>query len=226
MKTLSERLKRIIEFAGKCAVVADIGTDHALVPVYMIECGHCSRAYACDIRDMPLKRAEQYVVLHGLSDRISVFISDGLENVPQDADTVIIAGMGGELIKDIIDRDKAHVNSVFILQPMTSADKLRKYLYENGFEILDEEIVAEHSDKKLYSIMKVIREEKAIKYSYIDTLVSPVLRSKDSIEKRLYIEKMIFARKKILEDIKNASYTDERYIFKIKSEIKDLEECI
>ncbi|MBQ6052453.1 MAG: SAM-dependent methyltransferase [Clostridia bacterium] len=224
--TLSPRLKKTVDFAGKCGVVADIGTDHALVPVYLIENGLYRKAYACDIRPFPLKRAEEYISSRNLSDKITAILSDGLKNVPADVDTVIIAGMGGEMIIDILSSDIAHSGSLFVLQPMTSINDLRLFLYSNGYSILDEEIVSEHRDKKLYSVMKVKRTGEKAVFSELDVLLSPALQLKKTCEKDLYIIKNISSRLEIIENLKKSNFPDLEYMKKTESEIKLLERCL
>ena len=222
--TLSNRLKKIAEYAGKCEVVADIGTDHALVPVYLIENGLFLHAYACDIGELPLNRAREYVASRELTDKIELILSNGLEKVPSDCDVVIIAGMGGELIREILRNDTEHQNALFVLQPMTASDELREYLYQSGFSILDEDIVSERADTKLYSVMKVKKTNDHIDYSNIDILVSPALCSKTYTEKTMYIEKLISKRKKIIDNLKKAKEIDCSFIKKLAVEIRELEE--
>lgn len=224
--TLSNRLQKIVEYAGKCAIVADIGTDHALVPVYLIENGSFSHAYACDIGESPLSRAREYVVARSLTDKIDLLLSDGLENVPSDCDVIIIAGMGGELIREILRKDEQHRNAFFVLQPMTAVEELREFLYQNGYSIIDEDIVSEHGDAKLYSVMKVKKINCKTDFSTLDTLLSPTLREKKYKEKTLYVEKLISKRKKIVENIKKAKEIDLKYIEQLKTEINELEECL
>jgi len=224
--TLSSRLQKIAEYAGKCAVVADIGTDHALVPVYLIENGLFSHAYACDIGALPLKRAEEYVKSRALTDKIDLILSNGLEKVPADANVVIIAGMGGELIRDILQNNECHKEALFVLQPMTAIEELREYLYTNGYSILDEDIVSEHSDTKLYSVMKVKNTGENQNFSSLDILISPALQSKKSAEKILYIEKLISTRKNIIQNLKNAKEVNISYVEKLTNEIKELERCL
>lgn len=224
--TLSPRLKKTVEFADKCGVVADIGTDHALVPVYLVENGFSNKAYACDIRPLPLKRADEYISSRNLSDKIATVLSDGLKNVPDGVDTVIIAGMGGEMIIDILSSDNTHGNALFVLQPMTAINELRLYLYSNGYTILDEEIVSEHADKKLYSVMKVRKTAEQTYYSELDILLSPALQSKKTREKGLYIKKNIKSRIDIIENLKKSTSPDVEYLRKTESEIKLLKRCL
>jgi tRNA (adenine22-N1)-methyltransferase len=223
---LSSRLKKIVDFTDKCGVVADIGTDHALVPVYLIENGFYKKAYACDIRPLPLKRAEKYILSRNLSDKITTILTNGLQNVPDDTDTVVIAGMGGEMIIDILLSDTTHHSATFVLQPMTAVDSLREFLYKNGYQILDEDIVAEQQGRKLYSVIKTKKTDLLKDYSAIDVLLSPALQRKKSAEKELYIKKLIYTRSKILENINKSKIHDENYINMITDEMNLLKECL
>ncbi|MBQ6172599.1 MAG: SAM-dependent methyltransferase [Clostridia bacterium] len=226
MMKLSPRLKKIVDFTDKCGVVADIGTDHALVPVYLIENGLYKKAYACDIRPLPLKRAEKYIFSRNLSDKITTIQTNGLQNVPDDTDTVVIAGMGGEMIIDILSSDISHHSATFVLQAMTAVDSLREFLYKNGYQILDEDIVAEQQGRKLYSVIKTQKTDLPKDYSAIDVLLSPALQRKKSAEKEMYIKKLIFTRSKILENINKSKIHDENYINMITDEMNLLKECL
>lgn len=226
MMKLSPRLKKIVDFTDKCGVVADIGTDHALVPVYLIENGLYKKAYACDIRPLPLKRAEKYIFSRNLSDKITTIQTNGLQNVPDDTDTVVIAGMGGEMIIDILSSDISHHAATFVLQAMTAVDSLREFLYKNGYQILDEDIVAEQQGRKLYSVIKTKKTDLPKDYSAIDVLLSPALQRKKSAEKEMYIKKLIYTRSKILENINKSKIHDENHINMITDEMNLLKECL
>lgn len=153
---LDARLLSVAAFVRDGAYACDIGTDHAYLPVYLVLTGRATRALASDINKGPVMRAEESVAKYGVSDKIKVILSDGLagaENYP--ITDIIIAGMGGELIASILEaarwtRDERYR---LILQPMTHAEILRKYLAENGFAVIDEKIVAEPNDKKIYQII-------------------------------------------------------------------------
>lgn len=134
---------------------ADVGTDHGHLPVYLVSEGICRSALACDINELPLASARANVSKAGLSDRISCYLSDGLDSVPDEGITdVIIAGMGGELIADIISRagwiKERRVN--LVLQPMTKWDHLRRYLYDNCFCVTSE--IPCREGKFVYSVMQ------------------------------------------------------------------------
>ncbi len=152
---LCERLKLCADFV-KGDFACDVGTDHALLPVYLVEKGICKRALACDIADGPLESARKNIARSQLSNAIKTLKSDGLDDVcPNGITDVIIAGMGGETICDIIFSPKANwlkcgVN--LILQPQSKADVLRRKLSENGFETLCEKAVCD--GKFNYAVMQ------------------------------------------------------------------------
>lgn len=166
---LSERLQKIADCV-RAEAVADIGTDHGYIPIYCVQNGSCSRAIACDINAGPLKAAKENISAHGLADRIETRLSDGLEALlPNEADAIVIAGMGGFLIRDILIRgaDKIGNNTVLILQPMVAAAELREYLCENGYDIFEEKLAREES--KFYNILCVKKGK--CTYSAKDVLV-------------------------------------------------------
>ncbi len=148
---------RLLTCAGLCTgdVLCDVGTDHGYLPCYMIENGLCSKAYACDIAQGPLDSAIAHINERCLSDRITTVLSDGLDSVEKgDITDVVIAGMGGELIADIISRCgwlREDIN--LVLQPMTKPEVLRRRLYEQGFCVLRE--LACVSGRFVYSVMQV-----------------------------------------------------------------------
>ena len=151
----NKRLLKCAEMVSGRGTVCDVGTDHAFLPVYLVEQGLCQNAVAGDIADGPLEAATNTVRNSGLSDRISVVKSDGLKNISPDGITdVIIAGMGAETISMIIEAAPWLRNGInLILQPMTKIPFMRTWLYANGYEILKEEAVTD--DDYIYTVMNV-----------------------------------------------------------------------
>lgn len=146
MINLGPRLLCAASFVRCRTKITDIGTDHAYLPAYLIENGIADSVLACDIGVMPLKNAENTVKARGLSEKISLRISDGLKEVsPDEADEIIICGMGGTLMTDILTsapwvrREGMHL----ILQPMTHSEDVRKYLLSNGFFVTEEKFVVD-----------------------------------------------------------------------------------
>ena len=154
--TLTPRLELIAKKIAKDAVLADIGTDHAHLPIYLLENGIIKSAIASDIRTGPLQKAEENTKKYGLESKISLRLGAGLEKVqPHECDTISIAGMGGETIAEIL-QDAKWTNSpnyTLLLQPMTMIYYLRKWLWQNGYEILEENVCKE--DHRRYVVMTV-----------------------------------------------------------------------
>lgn len=138
---INDRLKTAIPFVREGKRFADIGTDHAYLPIYLIETGKISGAIAADINQGPLDKAQENIQKYAFQRKIQTVLCDGLAKVsPDSVDDIAIFGMGGELIVKIID-DASWVKDKekrLILQPMTHPGKLREYLAQNGFEIIGE----------------------------------------------------------------------------------------
>lgn len=156
---LSERLMHIIDFIPQSTCLADIGTDHGFIPIYAILNSITEYAIASDINPGPVKVAKKNITKHGLSDKIQTRIGPGLSTLKaSEAETIVIAGMGGILIADIIEENIkiARSASTLILQPVQYPEVLRKYLLTSNFNIIDEDIVKD--ENKYYYIIKAISE--------------------------------------------------------------------
>lgn len=154
---LSQRLQHIVNIIPKCLCLADIGTDHGYIPIYAIQNNICSNAIASDINEGPIKIANKNIRKYKVSDRIQTRIGSGLSSLKiNEADVILIAGMGGNLIADIIDDDIeiSKSASYLILQPMQYPEVLRQYLVNNGFNIIDEDLVKD--ENKYYHIIKAV----------------------------------------------------------------------
>ncbi len=156
---LSERLETVASFVDKGSIVADVGTDHGYIPVCLVERGICPAAIGMDVRPGPLSRAREHIEERGLGDRIQTRLGDGLEPLaPGEADTAVIAGMGGELIIRILENGRRLWGDVrtWILSPQSEIQKVRLFLWENGFRAVDEAMVLDEG--KYYTVMKCRRE--------------------------------------------------------------------
>ncbi len=153
---LSPRLKAAADFVRCGKKIADIGTDHAHLPIYLVENGICTSAVGSDLREGPIANAKINVANAGLSDRIQLRLASGLDKVsPDEADDVIIAGMGGILISELIEKAPWLKNKEkhLVLQPQSHAEILRSYLATNGYRI-EKENVCEDTGR-LYCVMSV-----------------------------------------------------------------------
>lgn len=221
MYTLSERLKVIADkiTGGR---VADIGTDHAYLPIYLIKTGKASRVLACDIKEKPLQNAAKNIQKTN-TENIELRLSDGLAGVGADeADTIVIAGMGGEVIAGILNRCEWIKSPSYklLLQPMTSADFLRRFLLDNGFFIESETAVLDA--EKLYTVISCSfsGEKQAVSDAFIFT---GRLDPKEPTA-RMYIEKQLKRLIKCQNDLENIETEKDKYFYykKIADDITKL----
>lgn len=154
---LSSRLKQCALMVENKTKIADIGTDHAYLPIYLALENKISDALCCDVRLGPLENAKSNIKKYGLEEKIKTRLSDGLSNVGEnEADEIIIAGMGGLLITKILQncKWKNKIGKKFIFQPMNHERDLRIYLKNNGYEIKCEKAVK--CMGKIYTVMKTV----------------------------------------------------------------------
>ncbi|MBR5515075.1 MAG: SAM-dependent methyltransferase [Clostridia bacterium] len=151
--TLNKRLLCASSFVEKGAYVADVGCDHAYLPIYLIENNIASGVVAADINEGPCEKARENIKKHSLTNVIKVIKTDGLYGIEKyRPDNIVICGMGGDLIWKILSASEYTKCSspLLILQPMTKQNVLRKELLENGYNIVDEELC---TDDRLYEII-------------------------------------------------------------------------
>lgn len=159
---ISRRLETVAGMVTSGRTVADIGTDHAYIPIYLIRENRAERAVAMDVNRGPLQRARAHILQYGLEDRIDTRLSDGLAALAAgEADSVIIAGMGGPLTVRILEEgaDRLERCAELIVQPQSEIGSVRAYLYEKGWRIVREEMVKE--DGKFYQMMRAVRRNDA-----------------------------------------------------------------
>lgn len=157
---LSSRLQQIADAVTIGNRVADIGTDHGYVPIYLVSQGICPSAIAADINKGPVKRAEEHIREQGLGDRIETRIGDGLNPLsPEETDTVVIAGMGGELMCHILSQGIQFLlaGKEFVLSPQSETFKVRHFLHEHGYQIEKEWFLKDEG--KYYLVMRAVPGE-------------------------------------------------------------------
>ncbi len=156
IKELDERLKLCLEYAKGHRIVADIGTDHAYLPINLVSTGIAEIVYACDINKSPLQKAQKNICKYNMQDKIKTVLTDGLLALEdKNIDVAIIAGMGAQQIIRIIDNAPfvKSLNVDLILQAMSNTHLLRLYLKENNFEIKKEQAIK--TNDKIYTVMLV-----------------------------------------------------------------------
>lgn len=200
---LKGRLKLIADKVPKCNVLADIGTDHAYIPIYLVQNGVCQKAIASDVKIGPVKMASNNISLYKLSEKIETRLGNGLDTIEiNEADSIIIAGMGGTLLTELLEANKPKtVNAdTLVLQPMNDLHVVRKWLYDNAFEIYDEEMVAEgpkmyfvlsakfsgnkkqYSDFELYVGQRLIEKKDPLLIAYCRMKVQQIDRVLEQLE--------------------------------------------
>ncbi|HIZ23325.1 MAG TPA: class I SAM-dependent methyltransferase [Candidatus Blautia faecigallinarum] len=154
---LSERLSAIADLVTAGNRLADVGCDHGYLPVYLVLDHKIPCAIAMDVREGPLLRAKEHIVQYGVEAYIETRLSDGLAALkPGEADTLVVAGMGGPLMERILTKDLETAKSFqeMILQPQSDIPRFRRFIRENGWEIEKEEMVLEEG--KFYPMMKAV----------------------------------------------------------------------
>lgn len=216
----------VAEMTRENKTLCDVGTDHAYLPVYLLQMGRISYAYAGDINEGPLKNAEQTVKKYGFTEKIELILGSGLVNFRENcAQDFVIAGMGGELISKILN-DSPWVKALgnhFVLQPQSHAEDLRRYLTENGYEIQKESVCKE--GKHLYLAMEVVfcgktqdelipSDVSADAWYYTGKLIESGDECRD--EYLLYIKSRLSVRTDALKKAEK----DERTVLKLQSVIE------
>ena len=211
---LSERLLAVASYVEVGSVVADIGSDHAYLPIYLIQKGIVEKAVAGEVIRGPYETAKNSVDSRGVSDKITVRLANGLNAIEENdrIDTVTIAGMGGSLIATILEEGKNRLQDVrrLIVQPNLHAQAIRTWAVKNDWKIVDEEIMKE--DGKIYEIL--VFEKGRTTYNELELLVGPFLLSEKN---EVFLEKWGDETKQIvhvLESLENAVETPERNVKK------------
>ncbi|MCM3743375.1 tRNA (adenine(22)-N(1))-methyltransferase TrmK [Sporosarcina luteola] len=183
---LSKRLTAVASFVEQNATLADIGSDHAYLPCFLVKAGKISKAIAGEVVKGPYESAIKNVQKKGLTEAITVRMANGLDAIHDSdgVDTVTIAGMGGPLIASILrdGAEKLHSVKRIVTQPNIHAMSIREWAVQNGWKIVDEQILKE--DHKIYEI--IVLEKGQADYSELEMMVGPYLLKEKS---EIFIEK-------------------------------------
>ena len=213
MVRLSKRLRTAAGMVIPGSRLADVGTDHGWVPIYLVQTGAIPSALAMDIGKGPLQRAKEHIEEYGLPDKIECRLSDGLAAYEKgECDTVLIAGMGGELIIDILTkgRDKLTAGMQLILSPHTHVELVREYIDSCGYKLMDE--VCVYDEGKYYFLMDVRVIEKTPESENIGSLASEYDISHILVEKKdpVYLEYLRAQLAKYRNILENAGLGADR----------------
>lgn len=209
---LSKRLMSAVSMVTGGHIVADIGCDHAYTSIYLIENGISPYVYASDVNEGPVKRALGNIEVLHMEKFINLRRADGMSDLKEEYNiqTVLICGMGGNLMIDILDNDlvKKHSFDELILQPQSDIHKVRHFLHDNEYKIVNEMMVFE--DGKFYNIMKAVQGHEEYAYEYEYVYGRYLIQSSDSVFKD-YLEYKLNKNKEILASIKcNPNMTDNQ----------------
>lgn len=222
MLNLSERMLMAAKMVRKGSSVADIGTDHAYLPAYLILNGISPKALACDVRKGPLENAKKTVVAYSIEEKVTLRLSDGFDEIePYEADDFIMCGMGGTLMEQLVSRtywlkDKS---KRIIVQPQSHAEDIRRFFVENGFEILFEDACIDGG--KLYCAItaKYTGEIKEKTVSYIYSGELPKCRKKEA---KMFLDNINSRLKKKLEAEKlHGTAENAEYLEKVTNELEE-----
>ena len=205
---ISERLKCVAGLVNKGARVADIGTDHAYLPIYLVQEGIAPSAIAMDLRKGPLDKAKKHICDNCLEDRIQTRLSDGLEKLSaNEADIITICGMGGRLIADIVTKGMNVItqNTTLIVSPQSEVGDFRHFLVSQRLVVDDEKMLKE--DGKYYFIIKCRKSDENVYSEYSETQYQYGWKLLENKDKTLY--EYLIKEKETNDGISNSLKKDE-----------------
>lgn len=232
IKNISNRLQLIASQIPKGSYFADIGSDHAYLPTYICLNDQNASAIAGEVNDGPFNRAKEVVENYNLTSRITVKLGDGLDVIANEqVDTIVIAGMGGSLIKSILEHGKDHLKNVthLILQPNIDEYTVRKWLLHNGYQLSKEILIHEngHYYEVLVAVASNIPEQIYVKeYLEKQLLFGPFLLQEKS---ELFIRKWKIQSNKLkwtINQINKAKQPDLQKINEFTKQLKWIKEVI
>lgn len=202
---LSERLNMVADMVAKCGVMADIGTDHGYIPIYLVKNNIVRSAVAADISQGSCNKARVNIDLSGLGDKIDVRCGNGLEVIAkgEKVNAIVIAGMGGLMAISVLESNKEAVENAcqLVIQPQRDIDKVRRYLHSIGYYIEDENMLREKD--KFYTAISAFKGNE--KYNDIEYMLGKKLIEKKSSALKEYAE---YENNKVLNILKNMEERD------------------
>lgn len=224
---LSKRLQAVADLVGDGLIVADVGTDHGYIPIYLIQNQKSNKIFAMDVNVGPLLRAKEHIATYHFENKIEVRQSDGVKALAVgECECVVVAGMGGALTIRIMEDGKEIFRSLkeFVLQPQSELEKVRQYLYENEYRVVAEDMVLE--DGKYYPMMKVINGASS-SYNLIQLRYGKGLLEEKHPVLKMFLEKEVRTKEKILRNLESESGEHiENRIDELKEDIMYAKEAL
>lgn len=201
MINISKRLKMLAKYAYGMGTVADIGCDHALLDIYLIENNYCGKVICSDINPKPLENAKKNIKKYGYEKRISVIMANGISHLNHKVDLAFLAGMGGILICNILEHKNIENLERIVIQANSDVYIVRKFLMVNGFRIVEEKIF---QDKDIYySVIYAIKGKESL--SEIELTYGPVNIKKRDEEFIEFLHKQKNHYQNLLTEVPKAS---------------------
>lgn len=224
---ISKRLEAVAGMVTSGSFLADIGTDHGYIPIYLIEHKRIPKAIAMDVNRGPLEKAKEHIMQAGLQDKIETRLSDGLEKLkPDEAESILIAGMGGPLTVRILSEGAGKLGACreLILQPQSDLKAVRAYLEGEGWKIVREEMVQEEG--KFYPMMRAVPGEKS-KMTSIQLRFGPLLLANRHPVLKDYLLREQRINEKILASLEGQeSETAKARISEVEAELAMVREAL
>ena len=222
------RLSTLAQMVDQGARIADIGTDHAYLPIKLVKEGKVDFAIASDVAAGPLENAEKDIIGAGLKNKIETRLGSGLETINNEdrIDTVVIAGMGGKLMTNILSEawSKNFYYATLILEPNVGEPGVREWLSAHKYQIINEKIIAEAGH--IYELIKAQKVVNTINLTDRQKFFGPIiLKEKNQIFYQKWRNQLAY-HKKLLLNLNKAKEKDFNHIHQIESEIKMIEEEI
>jgi tRNA (adenine22-N1)-methyltransferase len=196
---LSKRLGTIAHMVSKGNRLVDIGTDHGYIPIYLLGKGNIPSALAMDVGKGPLLRAEEHIKAYCFEDKAVCRLSNGFAQYQKgEADTAVIAGMGGDLMSRILEAGKEKLPEELILQPQSEWFKVRRFLVENGYQIIEEDMLIE--DGKYYVVIKAAVGVPQ-KLNEIEELYGPILLQEKHAVLKEYLDASLHTLEQIMKNL-------------------------
>ncbi|MBP2057061.1 tRNA (adenine22-N1)-methyltransferase [Lactobacillus colini] len=225
---MEERLAQLAKMVDQGARIADIGTDHAYLPIELVKDGKVNFAVASDVAKGPLQNAQDDIEQAGLLTQISTRLGSGLSTIREEdkIDTVIIAGMGGKLMVDLLEKAKENkqVYPTLILEPNVGEANVRSWLSNNNYKIIQEKIikVAGH----IYELIKAEHSHKAVPLSLKDIIFGPILvKEKNEVFHEKWTNQLAY-QKNLINNLSKAKNINTEKINQSKELIKMIKEVI
>lgn len=217
LQNLSARLNAVAELVPVCDTLADIGTDHGFLPLYLLKTDKVRRAVCADINPGPLESARRNFSDTGLGSRVSFRLGNGTSVLsPGEADVAVIAGMGGDTVAELLSADGS-LTPVFVLQPMSKTENLRQWLSENGFGIGAWSLVSDGG--RLYEVLRVSRSDPPPAHPFVR------FGSPPGVDRELYLRYLserTDSAEKALRGALSAQSPDEKRIGVLREDLASL----